>query len=197
MRPSLPALLLTASLAGAVPSAPVLAADDGQNVGEHLLLTPPAGWQPVQMQRSEKMTITRLYPPGENEKAWTEIVTVQIYPTNNQSARQFAESLIQFTREACDAIGPSPVTERAVNGYPLAAVSVTCSRGKSSGMGGFVMATVIRGKDAIYAVQRQWRGPAFGHNQSPAFPPDMLRRWSVFFPTISLCDTRDTRHPCP
>lgn len=172
-------------------------ADNGQSMGEHLLMVPPAGWTPVQLQHSEKMSVTRFYPAGQNETNWTEILTVQIYPNSQQSARQFAESIIQYTRDACEAAGPGPVTEKPVNGYPMAMVSVACSKGKSSGKGGFVLVTVIRGKEALYAVQRQWRGPAFGASDTPAFPPDMLRQWSSFVHTIGLCDVRDTRHPCP
>lgn len=185
------AAALTLGLAG-----PALAADPSAP-GERLLLVPPANWQPVQLSQSEKMVVTRLYPPGQDEKNWNEIVTVQVYPKSSQTARQFAESIIQYTRDACVAAGPGPVTEKPVNGYPSASVPVACSAGKSSGMGGFVLATAIQGKDALYVVQRQWRGPAIPQGGEPAFPPGMLQRWSAFAQTVGLCDTRDSRHPCP
>ena len=189
---------LACLLLAIAPACPATAgAADTNPPGERLLLVPPVGWQPVQLQRSEKMVVTRLYPPGQDEKSWNEILTVQIYPHSTQSARQFAESIVQYSRDACEAAGPGPVSERPVNGYPMATVSVACSKGKGSGLGGFVLAAAIQGKDSLYAVQRQWRGPAFGPNDTPAFPPDMLRQWSAFFQTVGLCDSRDTRHPCP
>ncbi|MGE4278888.1 MAG: hypothetical protein AB7G62_04835 [Magnetospirillum sp.] len=172
-------------------------AADASAPGERLLLVPPTDWQPVQLSHSEKMVVTRLYPPGQDEKNWTEIVTVQIYPKSSQSARQFAESIIQYTRDACVAAGPGPVTEKPINGYPSASVPVACSAGRNSGMGGFVLATAIQGKDALYVVQRQWRGPAIPQGGEPAFPPGMLQRWSIFAHSVGLCDTRDSRHPCP
>jgi len=165
--------------------------------GERLLLQPPANWKPVQLSHSEKMVVTRLYPPGQDEKNWNEIVTVQIYPKSSQTARQFADSIIQYTRDACVAAGPGPVTEKPINGYPSASVPVACSAGKTSGMGGFVLATAIQGKDALYVVQRQWRGPAIPQGGEPGFPPGMLQRWSAFAQTVGLCDSRDSRHPCP
>jgi predicted secreted Zn-dependent protease len=177
-------------------AAPAQAADHTP-AGERLLLAPPTGWQPVQLSRTDKMVVTRLYPPGQDEKSWTEILTVQIYPKSGQTARQFADSIVQYTRDACEAAGPSAVNEKPVNGYPMASVSVTCSKGKASGQGGFVLVTAIQGKDALYAVQRQWRGAPFGPRDTPAFPPDMLRQWSAFIHNVSLCDTRDSRHPCP
>lgn len=190
MRPILPSALLALTLAG-----PALA--DQVGVGEQLLLAPPDGWRPVHLQRSEKMVVTRLYPPGQDENSWTEIMTVQMYPNSTQSARQFADSIVRYTQESCEAAGPGPVTERAVNGYPVATVSVACTRGRTSGMGGFVLSVAIKGKEGLYAVQRQWRGPAFARDQNPALPPDLLRQWSAFAQTVSLCDTRDSRHPCP
>ena len=194
MRACLAACCLLAGLAVPAP-APAIAADPAP--GERLLMLPPAGWKPVQLSNSEKMVVTRLYPPGQDEKNWTEIVTVQIYPRSSQSARQFAESIVQYSRDACVAAGPGPVTERPVNGYPMASVPVACSKGKSSGHGGFVLAMAIQGKDALYAVQRQWRGPPINQGESPAFPPDMLKTWDAFAKTVGLCDTRDSRHPCP
>ncbi|MBR9971199.1 hypothetical protein [Magnetospirillum sulfuroxidans] len=191
---NLASFLLLAIIAAGTAAA---SAADANAPGERLLLVPPTGWAPVQLQRSEKMIVTRLYPPGQDEKSWTEILTVQIYPHSTQSARQFAESIVQYSRDACEAAGPGPISERPVNGYPMATVSVACSKGKTSGHGGFVLATAIQGKDALYAVQRQWRGPPFGPQDSPAFPADMLRQWSAFAQSVGLCDSRDTRHPCP
>lgn len=189
--------IITTLMATLIIASPALAQEPPATSGERLLLVPPPNWQPVQLQRSEKMIVTRLYPPGQDEKSWTEILTVQIYPNSNQSARQFAESIIQYTSDACEATGPGPITEKAVNGYPTAIIPVACSKGRSSGKGGFVLAMIIRGKDALYVIQRQWRGPPIGQHQAPAFPDGMLRDWSNFTHTIGLCDTRDTRHPCP
>lgn len=183
-------------LLGLAAAAPARAADPAAP-GERLLMMPPPGWIPVPLSNSEKMVVTRLYPPGQDDKSWSEIITVQIYPRSTQSARQFAESIIQYARDACVAAGPGPVTERPVNGYPMASVAVACSQGRSSGQGGFVLALAVQGKDALYAVQRQWRGQPIKQGESPAFPPDMLKRWDAFAQTVGLCDTRDTRHPCP
>ncbi|NFV81428.1 hypothetical protein [Magnetospirillum aberrantis] len=165
--------------------------------GERLLMGAPAGWSTVPIQRGEKMVITRLFPPGEGETQWTQAITVQMYPNSDQSARAFIESIIAYSRDNCEAVGPGPVSETQNNGYPSATVTVTCTKGRASGMGSFALIQVIRGREGLYAVQRQWRGPAFGRDQNPAFPPDMLKEWGEFARTVSLCDTRNRQHPCP
>jgi hypothetical protein len=178
-------------------SLPALAQQQYPPPGERLLINPPAGWGAVPVQKGDKMSITRLFPPGEDEKNWSELITVQVYHSSEQSPRTFIDSVIQYSRENCEAAGASSVTEAPANGYPMAVVSVTCTKGRKSGMGGFVLVQSLRGKDALYVVQRQWRGPAFGKDQHPPFPDGMLRRWADFSHQVSLCDTRDNRYPCP
>ncbi len=186
----LPAFILTLVLA-----APAWA--QNQQLGEHLLLSPPANWIPVPVQRNDKMIVTRLFPPGESDKQWSQSITLQAYPGSEQPARAFVEGIIAYSRDNCEAAGPGPVTESQINGYPAATVTVTCTKGRASGQGGFVLVQAIRGRDALYVVQRQWRGPAFGKSENPAFPPDMLKEWGEFAKTVGLCDSRNAKHPCP
>jgi hypothetical protein len=174
----------------------VLPAQAQQQYGERLLMNAPAGWSSVPIQRGDKMVVSRLFPPGEGEPQWSQAITVQMYPGSEQSARAFIEGIIAYSRDNCEAVGPGPVTETQNNGYPAATVTITCTKGRS-GLGSFALIQAIRGRDALYVVQRQWRGPAFGKDQAPAFPPNMLKEWGEFAKTVGLCDTRNTRHPCP
>ncbi|MCR6631019.1 MAG: hypothetical protein NVV74_13775 [Magnetospirillum sp.] len=188
MRPAI--TLLTALVLATAPAAAQ------QQFGERLLMNAPQGWNAFPVQRGEKMVISRLFPPGENEQQWTQSITVQMYPGSEQSPRSFVEGIISYSRDNCEAAGPGPVSETMNNAYPSATVTVTCTRGRS-GMGGFALVQAIRGRDALYVVQRQWRGPAFGKDQAPAFPTNMLKEWGDFAKTVSVCDNRDSKHPCP
>ncbi len=165
--------------------------------GEQLLMMVPEGWQPVTLQKSDKAVITRLYPPGQTEQNWTEILTIQMYPGSEQTPRQFMEGVVQHSVNSCDSTGPGPVSESTRNGYPVGIMTVACSRGKTSGYGSVVMVEGIRGRDALYIIQRQWRGAAFGRDGKPSIPEDTLREWSTFAKNISLCDRRGDKHPCP
>lgn len=189
----LPVAILAAALLATVPAS---AQQTGQTMGERLLMNAPINWSAVPIQRGEKMVVSRLFPPGESPTQWSQAITVQMYPGSDQSPRSFIEGIISYSRDNCEAAGPGSVTEGQSNGYPAASVTVTCTRGPS-GMGSFVLVQVLRGREALYVVQRQWRGPAFARDQSPALPADMLKDWAEFAKTVSLCDSRDSKHPCP
>lgn len=164
---------------------------------ERLMMNAPQDWTPVQVQRSEKMVVTRLFPPGESDKQWSQSITLQMYPGSDQMPRAFIEGIVAYSRDNCEAAGPGPVSENTQNGYPTATVTVTCTKGRSSGMGGFALVQAIRGKEALYVVQRQWRGPAFDKSQSPSFPAAMLKDWGDFAKTVGLCEAGNAKHPCP
>lgn len=184
------ALLLTALSSAGSAQVP-------QPAGERLVMNPPDNWVPVSVQRGEKVNITRLFPPGQSDKQWSEMITMQIYTNSEKSPRSFIEDVVRYSRDNCEAAGPSAVTEAPVNGYPMARVAVSCSKGRASGMGGYVLVQAMRGREALYVVQRHWRGPPFDKNNPPSFPPEMLSEWGNFLGSIGLCDTRDGRHPCP
>lgn len=163
--------------------------------GEILLVNPPAGWKPEVLQKNEKGSVTRLLPPGQTDKDWTEMITVQVQTGKAGMPRPYLDSVVNYSRANCEAAGAGAVTETTVNGYPYAAMSVTCTKGKASGKGSVVLIHAIRGTDALYVVQRQWRGPAFAKNQPPPMPKDIADQWRAF--AVGLCDTRDAKHPCP
>lgn len=184
-------LLVLAALAALAPPA---AAQNPE--GELLLVNPPPSWTALPTQKNDTMSLTRLLPPGQSEADWSEMITVQIYPGSDNTPRAFIENVISYSRANCEAAGAGSVNETLVNNYPFAAVSVTCTQGKASGKGSVVMVQSIRGRDALYVVQHQWRGPAFGKSESPPIPAEIVQGWREF--GMGLCDTRaPARHPCP
>ncbi|MEW5728591.1 MAG: hypothetical protein AB1918_12265 [Pseudomonadota bacterium] len=166
-----------------------------QPAGEILLVNPPAGWKPEVLQRNEKGSVTRLLPPGQTDKDWTEMITVQIQTGKDGTPRGYIDGVVNFSRANCEASGTGAVNETMVNGYPYAVTSVVCTKGKASGKGSVVVIHAVRGAEALYVVQRQWRGPAFDKSQPPPMPKEVAEQWRAF--SVGLCDTRDPKHPCP
>jgi hypothetical protein len=164
-------------------------------VGEILLLNPPAGWVPQQVQKTDKAEVTRLLPPGQTEKDWTEMMLVQIFPGPDGQPIGYVENAVNVSRKNCDAAGASPTNRAQVNNYPFASVTITCTKGKASGKGSVMMIHGIRGKEALYVVQRQWRGQPFDKDTAPPIPADIAQQWTTF--RVGLCDTRAPKHPCP
>lgn len=187
-----PFLIAAALAALALPAA----AQQGPS-GERLLMSPPPGWTPMPTQRGDKVATTRILPPGQTPENYSEMLTVQVYPGKEGDARGYVESVLAYSRANCEQVGPSPVSEASINGYPMASVTVACTKGKSTGAGGFALVQAIRGTDALYVVQRLWRGKPFSPDQPLPVPREMLQDWSAFGRTVGLCDSRDNRHPCP
>lgn len=163
--------------------------------GEILLVNPPPTWNPEVLQKNDKGMVTRLLPPGQTDKDWTEMITVQIQAGKGAMPRPYLDSVVNYSRANCEAAGTGAVNETTINGYPYAAMTVTCTKGKASGKGSIVLIHAIRGTDALYVVQRQWRGPAFDKNQAAPMPREIAEQWRTF--SVGLCDTRDPKHPCP
>lgn len=170
---------------------------DGQ-ITEKLLLNPPQGWQSVGTSSTQNSATTHLFPPGQTAEKWNEMLTIQVMGDSRADAREHIQRIVEASRNNCEASGLSPVTEGLSNGYPVSTLTVTCTKGRTSGLGGLVAVKAIRGAQALYVIERVWRGPAFERNEAVPVPPEMLQEWSAFLRNVAVCDDADpARHPCP
>ncbi len=173
-------------------------ASKGAELTERLLLLPPAGWQEGGTTRGGNAITTHLFPAGQNAEKWNEMLSIQVMGDSRADAREHIQRIIEASRTSCEASGPSPVTEGHSNGYPVSTLTVTCTKGRQSGLGGLVAVKAIRGAQALYVVQRIWRGQPFERNSAAPVPPEMLKEWSEFLRGVAVCDQADQqRHPCP
>jgi len=180
------------------PTPPPTAAPPPGEMTERLLLVPPQGWKTAGSGGSKTTLTTQMFPGNESSDNWTEMLSVQVVADGRADPRDHIQRIVEASRTNCDASGPSPVTEGLTNGYPVATMTVTCTKGRVSGMGGLVAVKAIRGAQALYVIQRVWRGPAFERNEVAPVPEGMLKEWSSFLRAVSVCDIADsTRHPCP
>lgn len=192
-----PLLAPVVTLAAVVALAQPAAAQPAPQPKEKILLDMPAGWQAKGTQRSDKGETTMLYPPGQGSESWSEMLVLQVVRDSQAMPHNYVAQIVEASRTNCDAVGPSPTTEKSINGYPAAALTVSCTKGKRTGMGGLVMVVAMRGREALYVVQRLWQGPAFGRNEAVPVPQGMLKDWGAFARTVGLCDQVDAKHPCP
>jgi hypothetical protein len=189
-------LILTA-LTLAMPAAAQSQSQPAQPQGrERLLRAIPEGWQAKGTQKSPKGATTMVFPPGQGADRWSEMVIVQVVEDPQAAPDAYVAQVVEASRNSCEAIGPSPVTEKSVNGYPTAALTVSCTKGRHSGMGGLVMVMAIRGREALYVVERLWQGAAFARNEAVPIPQETLKDWGAYTKSVYLCDIGDTRHPC-
>jgi len=167
-------------------------------VTERLIMTPPQGWQ-IHGSSANQNTITKqLFPPGQSSESWSEMMTVQIMADSKVDPRDYIQRVVEASRANCEASGPSSVSEAQTNGYTMATLTVTCTKGRQTGLGGLVAVKVVRGIAALYVIERIWRGQPFERNEIAPVPNDMLQEWASFLRNVSVCDMADSaRHPCP
>ena len=167
-------------------------------ITEKLLLNPPPGWQSAGTSSTKNSATTHLFPPGQTAEKWNEMLTIQVMGDSQADAREHIQRIVEASRTNCEASGLSPVTEGLSNGYPVSTMTVTCTKGRNSGLGGLVAVKAIRGAQALYVVERIWRGPAFERNEAAPVSPEMLQEWSAFLRAVAVCDDADqAHHPCP
>jgi hypothetical protein len=75
-----------------------------------------------------------------------------------------------------------------VNGYVVSMLVLKCPKNPGTGKPETTAFRVIKGKDALYSVQRAWQ----------AVPSDQDLDEAVHaLAKVIVCDTRATDHPCP
>lgn len=170
----------------------------GNVLTERLLMTPLAGWKKGGATSSRSVVVTHLLPAGQSTEDWTEMVTIQVIADARTDARTVVNRVAEASRSGCDVAGPSPISEGVLNNYPVATMTVTCNRGHQSGKGGLVAVKAIRGRQALFVVERLWRGAPFGPSDPVPVPTEVLQDWALFLRGVSVCDEADPRHhPCP
>jgi hypothetical protein len=75
-----------------------------------------------------------------------------------------------------------------VNGYVVSMLLLRCPMNPHTGKPETTAFRVIKGKDALYSVQRAWR--AVPSDQDVANVMEGLGK-------VTVCDTRTPEHPCP
>lgn len=176
---------------------PVTPPSNGE-VTERLIMTPPQGWQIHGSAAGQNSITKQMFPPGQSPEKWSEMMTVQVIADGHADPRDYIQRVVEASRNNCEASGPSPVSEAQTNGYPVATLTVTCTKGRQTGLGGLVAVKAIRGNAALYVIERIWRGQPFERNEIAPVPNDMLQEWAGFLRNVSACDNADpARHPCP
>ena len=170
----------------------------GEVPTEQLVMTPPAGWTIQGSTANQNSIAKQLFPPDQTPESWNQMMVIQVLADPAADPRDYVQRVVQASQANCEATGPSPVSEAQSNGYPVAALTVTCTKGRQTGLGGLVAVKAIRGKAALYVIQRIWRGQPFDRNEMAPVPPEILKEWAGFLHNVSACDTADpAHHPCP
>ena len=157
----------------------------------------PAGWVAGTPFHEGNITVVRLLPPGQSDKDFVEAILIERYEAERRPAKEHVLSRAEATRRSCDGVLVSQVNESQINGYAAAQIRFTCTRSQRNGKSGAMMVIAIEGRDALHVISRFWVGQGVAANQLVPVPQQTIAEWDAFAQTVTVCDTRDSKHPCP
>jgi hypothetical protein len=198
---SLRAAILAIAPACALLASP-LHAQPGMEAAEQLLIPFSAeewaGWKVGAQAKRPGFTMVEYIPKDQAIASWDRMLTVQIFHNIPVKLDDFMGRMkANFeAKQPCDQARLEPVESKPVNGYAASLHRLTCTRSKQTGKGEFTFMLGIQGRDALYIVQRAWRGPPYAADAVPLTSPE-LQAWQAFMSKVQVCDPRVAGHPCP
>jgi hypothetical protein len=165
--------------------------------GEQLFLIPPSGWGIVAHDVRNNTEVTELAPAGQTAQNWTDKLKVELIQGKPLADVQtILNSLIKAVHEDCDDVGAGPPQIAVENGFDTGMRAVACPQTKETGRGEIGLLKVILGKDRTYVVSRLWSGKPYPKDKIP-LPTQTSDEWLAFMGKVTVCDPRDSAHPCP
>lgn len=153
---------------------------------ENLLLSPPTDFK-IGF-HSDHNSMTEWVPSAETVDDWTQMLTVQVFRGATVDAATFLQGVGKRYMDACPGTTAKGVYTGQVNGYVVSMLLLKCPQNPGTGKPETTAFRVIKGRDALYSVQRAWR----------SVPSDQeLDDVMHTLAKVTVCDTRTPEHPCP
>ena len=155
---------------------------------ENLLLSPPKDFKIGFQSNHDGRLMTEWVPAAETVGDWTQMLTVQIFRGANVDAPSFLQDVGKRYMDACPGTTAKGIYTGQVNGYVVSMLLLKCPMNPGTGKPETTAFRVIKGKDALYSVQRAWRSVPSDQDVDEVM--HALAR-------VTVCDTRAPEHPCP
>jgi len=136
------------------------------------------------------MNMTEYVPTDESVTDWSRMMTVQVFHGASISASGFLQGLGKRYMDSCPGteVRGNGIRSGTVNAYPVSMLMLMCPRNPSTDKPETTLFRVIKGADALYAVQWSWRSVP---------PAEQIDQAVKSMTSVTVCDTRGTEHPCP
>ena len=154
---------------------------------ENLLISPPKDFK-VGFRSDRVGSMTEWVPATETVEDWTQMLTVHIFRNAKVDAAEFLGGVGKRYMDACPGTTAKGIFTGQVNGYVVSMLLLKCPKNPGTGKPETTAFRVIKGKDALYSVQRAWR--SVPSDQELGAVMQMLAK-------VTVCDTRTAEHPCP
>jgi hypothetical protein len=179
-----------------------LLAQSGMQDAEQLLVPFSAEewgqWKIGSQAKRPSFTMVEYIPKDQAIAGWDRMLTVQMFHNTSIRLPQFMGQLKATfeTKQPCEHTKLQMFGSKKVNGYDTSLHWLICTRSKRDGKGEFTLMLGIEGRDALYLVQRAWRGEAYAADVVP-LSKDELASWLGFIDKVQVCDSRTPEHACP
>jgi len=150
---------------------------------ETLSLPVPDSWVLAYQAQNDSEVIREFIPHGQTVEKWTDMITVQIFPRLVLvQPEEFLKKIGEESQKVC--------TDFRIKIYPIARTDrVTalqyCTKYNKTGLGEITMLLAIKGKNAMYVVQRAWRGAEFKLDKLPYTEQDS-KQWFDMMEKVQL-----------
>jgi hypothetical protein len=155
---------------------------------ENLLFSPPKDFKVGFQSNRDNRLMTEWVPAAETVEDWTRMLTVQIYRGATAEAATFLQGVGKRYMDACPGTTAKGIYTGQINGYVVSMLLLKCPKNPATGKPETTAFRVIKGKDALYSVQRAWRA-----NPSDQEVDEVMHDLAK----VTVCDTRGSEHPCP
>ena len=159
------ALLLASLCAAACSHPPAAPPEPRHDLTEELHLLPYPGDPPwKEISRGWKpgpMLMIEWIPSDQAVPDVRDVLTVQVvHSLRGMEPTQFVRGMMSLTAKACERTKVNGPKEQTEEGYAVAYAQIYCARQKSADKDVDILLKAIRGNDALYVIQREFRRPA-------------------------------------
>jgi hypothetical protein len=155
---------------------------------ENLLFSPPKDFKVGYQASHDNRQITEWIPASESVENWSQMLTVQIFRSATVDGGHFLQDVGKRYMNDCPGTIAKGIFSGQANSYAVSMLLLKCPKNPGTGKPETTAFRVIKGKDALYSVQRAWS----------SVPTDQeLDDVMHALAKVTVCDTRTPDHPCP
>ncbi len=150
----------------------VLALGSVATAAERLVLGPYPGmvWHDVAGQSNGARFFREQMPEGQTPANFQDLMTAQSIINFSGPPAQFLTATFAQLSQNCDGVETVGPTVAVEDGRPVAYGRLYCGHQKGQPNGAHIFFKVIRGNDALYVVDRDFKIPPSDHPSAPVLP---------------------------
>lgn len=178
---------------------------------EKLILEPypsDTPWQEVTNNSKGDQWLREQIPSDQKIEAYKDILTAQSFPQQKATEPSaFLKGMFSRVGGACDHVRVNGPKEQQEGGYAIAYAQIYCGKQKGADFGVNMFFKVIRGTNALYVIQREFRVPPSEVGGVTSFTKDQMEQMmslmkgqsvanSYLVSSVYLCGEKSTDKRC-